>query len=110
MEHVIFFVGFAVVAAFIMLYLFFNLNREEQKQKVVEWLVDAVTTAEKTYGGKTGRLKLRAVYAEFVKAWPQVAKWLSFATFSKLVDLALVEMHDMIDNNAAIKAFVEGGV
>ena len=41
-------------------YRYFNLPSEAQLAKVREWLLWAVTGAEKELGGGTGRLKLRS--------------------------------------------------
>jgi len=109
MDSLWFFLILLAIGVFITAYLFLALSKEEQKQKVYQWLIRAVLLAEREYGGKTGKLKLRDVYAQFVATWPKVANWMSFNTFSDLVDLALVEMHNMIEDNPAIQAFVEGG-
>ena len=77
-----------------------------QLDKVREWLLWAVTEAEKNLGGGTGKLKLRQVYDLFVTRFPWLAKTVSFELFSSLVDDALDEMRDMLDKNEAVKAFV----
>ena len=66
------------------------------------WLVWAVSEAEKTFGSKTGKLKLRCAYDLAVKQFPILAKLIPFTAFSWLVDRALVIMRDMIDNNENI--------
>lgn len=50
----------------------------------------------------------RQVYDLFVQRFPWLAKAVSFELFSSLVDEALEEMREMLDNNQAVKAFVEG--
>ena len=85
-----------------------GLPTEKQLAKVKEWLLWAVTEAEKDLGGGTGKLKLRQVYDLFVQRFPWLAKAVSFELFSSLVDEALEEMREMLDNNQAVKAFVEG--
>ena len=90
-------------------YRFTTMTREEQLSKVSEWLLWAVTLAEKEYGGGTGKIKLREVYAQFIQAWPQVAKWLSFNDFSRLVDKVLVQMRSILTTNAAAHNYVSGG-
>jgi hypothetical protein len=72
-----------------------------------EWLLMAVTEAEKELGDGTGQLKLRYVYDLFVTRFPWAAKVVSFSTFSALVDEALVEMREMLDKNAAVKMYVK---
>lgn len=66
------------------------------------WLVWAVTEAEKVLGSGTGQLKLRYVYDAAIIRFPIVAKLIPFALFSKWVDAALDIMRDMIENNVSI--------
>lgn len=87
---------------------FVGLPTEAQLSKVREWLLWAVTEAEKNLGGGTGKLKLRQVYDLFVTRFPWLAKLVSFELFSDMVDDALEEMREMLDTNQAVKAFVEG--
>ena len=67
-----------------------------------EWLVWAVTEAEKAFGSGTGQLKLRYAYELAIKRFPYLAKFLPFSIFRKLVDEALVIMRKMIENNGKI--------
>lgn len=90
-------------------YRFVGLPTEKQLAKVREWLLWAVTEAEKDLGGGTGKLKLRQCYDLFVTRFPWLAKMVSFELFSAIVDDALEEMRDMLDNNQAVKALVVGG-
>ena len=88
---------------------FSRLPKEEQIEKLREWLLYAVTRAEgELGGGGTGALKLRLVYDRFLVRFPWLAKVLSFERFSELVDDALVEMRKMLANNKKIQAMVEG--
>lgn len=66
------------------------------------WLVYAVSEAEKALGGGTGKLKLRYVYDLAVSTFPGIVKLIPFSLFSVLVDSALNVMRDMIDTNNAI--------
>ena len=102
--------AFAILAAAgIAVYRYFNLPSEAQLAKVREWLLWAVTEAEKELGGGTGKLKLRQVYDLFVTRFPWLAKVVSFELFSDMVDDALDEMREMLQNNKAVKELVEGG-
>ena len=96
----------ALVVAGVAIYRYFGLPSDAQLAKVREWLLWAVTEAEKELGGGTGKLKLRQVYDLFVTRFPWLAKTVSFELFSSLVDDALDEMRDMLDKNEAVKAFV----
>lgn len=66
------------------------------------WLVWAVTEAERMFGSKTGKLKLRYAYELAVVRFPVLAKMIPFTLFSKLVDNALKVMKSMIENNQSI--------
>ena len=103
----------AVIAILVMagvaVYRYLGLPREEQLAKVREWLLWAVTGAEKELGGGTGKLKLRQVYDLFVMRFPWLVRVVSFDLFSDMVDDALEEMRSMLQTNTAVKVLVEGG-
>lgn len=105
------FVIVALVALFafvgIAFWRFCKLPNDEQMNAVREWLLGAVTHAERELGNGTGRLKLRYVYDLFVARFPWVAKVMPFNTFSDLVDDALEEMREMLAQNEAVKEYVE---
>lgn len=88
-------------------YKFAGLPTEKQIKKLEEWLLYAVTVAEKKLGGGTGALKLRYVYDWFVRTFPWLAKMISFERFSKMVDGALEQMKKMLESNKAAKEFVK---
>lgn len=90
-------------------YSYFRLPSEAQLAKVREWLLWAVTGAEKELGGGTGRLKLRQVYDLFIVRFPWLAKVVPFELFSRMVDDALAEMREMLESNPAAAALVNGG-
>ena len=79
----------------------------EQLAAVKEWLLWAVTNAEKELGGGTGRLKLRMVYDWFVQRFPTVSQAVSFEMFSGWVDEALEQMRQLLKSNAAVQEYVE---
>ena len=87
---------------------FFKLPRATQIAKVKEWLLFAVTQAEKEFGSGTGQLKLRYVYDMFVAKFPYLVQFVSFETFSKLVDEVLEKFKEMFKNNASVKQYVVG--
>lgn len=89
-------------------YRFVGLPTEKQLGKIKEWLLYAVTMAERELGGGTGRLKLRYVYDWFLKTFPWLAKVVSFELFSSLVDEALEEMKRLMESNAAVSELVMG--
>lgn len=78
----------------------------EQIANIKEWLLLAVTEAEKQLGGGTGQLKLRYVYDWAVERFAWVAV-IPFAIFSSWVDEALAEMKKQLAANEAVKAYIE---
>ncbi len=87
---------------------FFKLPTKEQRRKVKEWLLFAVTEAEKELGSGTGQLKLRKVYDMFCTRFPAVAQAVSFDTFCMWVDEALEKMKEMLRENEAVRTYTEG--
>lgn len=96
-----------VVMAVVLVGSFVKLPTKEQIAKIKEWLLYAVTEAEKELGGGTGQLKLRQVYDLFVQRFPAVAAVISFDTFSLWVDEALEQMREMLAKNEHAAAYVE---
>lgn len=96
-----------VVMAGVICWNFFKLPTKEQIAKIKEWLLYAVTEAEKELGGGTGQLKLRQVYDLFVQRFPAVAAVISFDTFSLWVDEALEQMRELLAKNEHAAAYVE---
>lgn len=99
---------FLAIAVCIFLYVkkFILLPTDEQIRAVKEWLLFAVSQAEKELGGGTGKLKLRAVYEQFVEKFSWVAKVVSFETFSVWVDSALIEMRKLLETNTNIQNYI----
>lgn len=79
-----------------------------QRKSVREWLLLAVTEAEKALGGGTGALKLRECFQNFVTLYPTLSKFITFERFSKWVDKALDEMKEMLKSNKKIEEYVKG--
>lgn len=75
---------------------------------VKEWLKYAVTLAEQELGSGTGQLKLRYVYEWFLEKFKWLAAFISFDTFSELVDEALEWMNNQLESNTAFANFVSG--
>ena len=84
--------GAVIAVAATYLISFFKMPGSAQLDKVREWLLFAVTQAEKELGGGTGQIKLRYVYDMFVVKFPSLVKFISFETFSFMVDEALIKM------------------
>ena len=92
------------------IYTFCKMPSEKQLSKVREWLLYAVTTAEKELGAGTGKIKLRYVYDMFVARFDWLAKVITFDMFSMMVDDALEQMKTMLEENEAAQKFVAGDV
>ena len=97
-----------LAAAGIAVYRYFKLPSEEQLEKVRQWLLKAVTEAERELGGGTGDLNLRKVYDKFLIKFPWLAKVVSFKRFEEMVKKALAEMEKMLAENKNAREYVEG--
>lgn len=86
---------------------FFKKPGSEQLEKVKEWLLYAVVQAEKELGGGTGQIKLRYVYDMFVTKFPVVSNFITFETFSYMVDESLIKMRHLLETNEKIEAYVD---
>lgn len=104
--YVILGVAAVAIGGGIAVYRFVGIPTEKQLEKVREWLLYAVTVAEKELGAGTGKLKLRYVYDWFLQVFPWLARIIDFETFADMVDEALEEMKQMLDVNAAVAAYV----
>lgn len=87
-------------------YNFLKLSKQEQINKIKEWLLYAVAIAEKELGAGTGQLKLRYVYDMFLAKFPYISKVLTFKTFSSLVDDVLADLKHTLNSNVSIKKYV----
>lgn len=103
-------IGLACVIACLIIAVikFVKAGKEQQIKKVKEWLIFAVTQAEKELGSNTGQLKLRMVYGQFIDKFKFISMLITFDEFSLIVDEALDSMKDMLANNQAVKKLVEG--
>lgn len=93
----------------IALYNFLKSPRGAQLEKIRQWLLYAVTEAEKELGQGTGQIKLRYVYDMFLEKFPFFAKFITFEKFSEIVDEALKDMNHLLETNNAIKTYVSDG-
>lgn len=97
----------AVLAvAGVAVYVFFKMPTDKQLDQVREWLLYAVTIAEKELGEGTGQIKLRFVYDMFIAKFGIVAKVMPFAVFSALVDEALEKMRHLLETNENVANIV----
>ena len=106
----IFFAVFAcLIAAGVAIYTFIKTPRDEQIEKLKEWLLWAVIEAEKELGSKTGEIKLRRVYDLFITTFPWLARIIKFETFHGFVKEALEKMEQLIIENKQIAAYIKAG-
>lgn len=89
------------------IYVFVKRPTSAQIQSIKEWLLYAVTEAEKAFGSGTGQLKLRYVYNMFIDKFPYLSEVITFDMFSGLVDEALENMRHLLETNKAVKNYVE---
>ena len=87
---------------------FLKMPTSEQRERVKEWLLWAVTQAEAELGSGTGKLKLRQTYDLFIQRFPALAMAVSFDTFSLWVDEALEEMRKLLKENKTVRELVYG--
>ena len=105
-------IDYWVIAAIIVIALVYKIvtfaksPSQNQLAQVKEWLLYAVAQAEKKLGSGTGQLKLRYVYDLFILRFGNLAKMISFETFSTLVDEALYVFRDMLRDNEAVSKYV----
>lgn len=107
--YIILAIAAAGMAAGMAVYHFVKQPKADQLKKVREWLLWAVVEAEKALGSGTGQLKLRRVYDLFVVRFPWLAKIIPFEMFGKMVDDALDEMRELLENNEAVAAYINSG-
>lgn len=88
-------------------YVFIKRPTTEQIAKVKEWLLYAVTAAEKELGSGTGQIKLRYVYDMFIAKFPYLVKVIPFEVFSVLVDETLDKFREMLNNNTNLQSYIE---
>ena len=86
---------------------FSSKTKEEKLDIIRNWLLVAIAEAEKIYGAKTGSLKLSYVYDLFIQRLPELADTISFETFSSLVDEVLTTFRRMVNDNKAVKTYIE---
>lgn len=98
----------AIVVGVVYVKKFMKKPTDEQIEIVKQWLLYAVIEAEREFGSGTGALKLRAVYSEFCKLFPQLVEIVPFSVFSSLVDEVLKSMRQILETNKDIEAYVEG--
>ena len=79
-----------------------------RRKNIIEHLVCMCAESEMTYGSGTGYLKLRDVYAEFVKSYPVIGVIMPFDYFSSLVDKALKLLKEKLAENETICEIVTG--
>lgn len=95
-------VGFLIL--FVAILIYFAIK---YPSKVKEWLLYAVTEAEKQYGSGTGQIKLRAVYNLFLKEFPKLAFFVSFDMFTAWVDFVLDRMREMLQDNKELRNYIQ---
>ena len=105
--YILFIGSIFAVLAIKAVYTYINYPSEKKLSKVREWLLYAVTEAEKELGGGTGQIKLRYVYDMFLAKFPYLAKVVSFDSFSKLVDEALEKFRELLKSNKKITEYVK---
>lgn len=97
-------IAVAAIAMLFAAYKIFGIN------KIREWLLIAVTEAERKFGSGTGKLKLVYVYDLFITKFPKLQAVIPYKVFTVLVDQALITMRKMLENNKIAEILSEKGV
>lgn len=79
-----------------------------QRKSAKEWLLLAVTEAEKALGSGMGRLKLQQVYQAFIANFGLFAKFVKYETFEAWVDESLEQMRKLLETNKKVEEYVKG--
>lgn len=100
-----------IIAAFVAvvgyaIYLFIKGPTPRQLNKIKEWLLYAVTEAQKELGDGTGQIKLRYTYDLFLSKFKFLSIILTFDKFSELVDEVLDKFRNMLDSNEKLNNYV----
>lgn len=104
-------IGLSIIAGLVRaVYTYIKTPSKEQLNSVREWLLYAVAAAEKELGSGTGQLKLRYVYNMFIVRFPFIAKVLPFTVFCTMVDEALDNFKEMLDDNKTVNKYVGYGL
>jgi hypothetical protein len=96
----------AIAAIGYEIYIFIKTPKTEQIAKIKEWLLYAVTIAEKELGSGTGQIKLSYVYNMFLTKFPYLSKIISFEYFSNLVDEVLDEFKNILEQNSNLQNYI----
>lgn len=78
---------------------FYKLGKQQQLDKIKEWLLLAVLQAEKELGSVSGQIKLLYVYNRFVDKFKIVSCIMTFDMFKALVDDAIKDMKELIEES-----------
>lgn len=104
------FVFVGVIVSVVLLLHFSKYPRQDQLNKVREWLIYACVLAEKEIGSGTGQIKLRYVYDLFNQRFKWISRIISFEMFSVLVDEALIVVKHELKSNKNVKNYIEKGI
>lgn len=82
----------------------FFLYRSGLEKYARQLLICLVTSAEQTYGEKTGKLKYSAVASKLYEIMPKVFKFIfSERAIAKMIELAVSEMKELLGSEASVK-------
>jgi hypothetical protein len=87
---------------------FVKAPKSEKIEIIKNWLLYAVALAENELGAGTGKLKLAKVYNMFVKECSELANYVTFEEFSKLVDEVLDKFREILNTNENIETIING--
>ena len=86
----------------------FDMFRKE-KRNIREWLLLAVTEAERAFGGGTGAVKLRYVWEKAREVFPVLTKFIGFDAFSEMVEDRLADLEHILGTNTSLAEYISEG-
>lgn len=96
-----------LVAVIAIVIKFINLPTKNKLNCVKLWLLQAIASAERMYGTKSGEAKLSFVYDLFVEKFPTLARWVTYEDFKKMVEDALVEFKQILEKSSGLQEYVD---
>lgn len=88
-----------VVLAVTFIIDFIKKSPKERLESVKQWAVYACALAQAHLGSNTGQLKMKETYNMFLEKFPDLAKQISYETYKKTAEEALIEFKDMLKTN-----------
>lgn len=90
-------IGIIAIVTIVVISILYSLGKIK-KENILDWLLWAVSEAERLLGGGTGELKRVMAYNLFIGKYPIISNFISKDTFSAWIDIALIELEKLLEN------------